>query len=282
MKLRALAFGLAIAGLAVAIAGVYVWRRDARADTHLAQRFSQRVLPEPSTRVDCGLLKSANPIVLLALGQSNAGNHGTPSGPSPAVAVITDRGECHRMVDPLPGATGTGGSIWARLPQALQAAGSHRAWVIAVLAVDATTVENWTDANGPISRALGQQLRQMQAAGLPPEFVLWQQGEADARIGTDATQYAAGLRALASAARLQGFAGHWLLAKSTVCRSPPSSPIRAAINQLHQEDPSLFLQGPDADTLLTTDARSDGCHLSDSGLKLAAEGWAQSIVKHVK
>ena len=282
MKLRALALGLAIAGLAVALAGAYVWRRDARADTHLAQRFSQRALPQPSTRLDCGLLKSAHPVVLLALGQSNAGNHGTPAGPSPSVALITDRGECHRVVDPLPGATGTGGSIWARLPDALQAAGSQRAWVIAVLAVDATTVENWTDTKGPMARALGQQLRQMHAAGLPPDFVLWQQGEADARLGTDAMQYAAGLRAVASAARLQGFDGPWLLAKSTVCRSPPSSPIRTAIDQLNREEPSRFLQGPDTDTLLTPDARSDGCHLSESGLKLAAGAWAQSIAKHAK
>ena len=282
MKLRAVAFGLAMAGLAVAIAGVHLWRRDARTDAHLAQRFSQRALPPPSTRLDCALLKAANPVVLLALGQSNAGNHGTPTGPSPSVTVITDRGECHRVVDPLPGATGTGGSIWARLPDALQAEGSHRAWVIAVLAVDATTVEDWADAKGPIARALGQQLRHMNAAGMPPDFVLWQQGEANARLGTDAMEYAAGLRAVASAARLQGFAGPWLLAKSTVCRSPPSRPIRAAIDQLALEEPTRFLQGPDTDTLLPPDARSDGCHLSESGLRQAATAWAQSITQHAK
>lgn len=282
MRVRAWALSLGIAGLAVAMATAYGWRRDARADEQLAFRFSQRAVATPSTRIDCAVLRSPTPIVVLALGQSNAGNHGASSGLGPSIALITDRGECHRLFDPLPGATGSGASIWARLPEAMKAAGSSRPLVLAILAVDATTVEDWANANGLIARTLDQQLRRMRGAGLPPDLVLWQQGEADARIGTGADNYRARLRALTERLRKQGFAAPWLLAKSTVCRSAPSGPVRQAIDQVVQEDPALFAPGPDTDTLLAPQARSDGCHLSETGLTLAAVAWARAIAERIK
>ena len=141
MGARAVWIAAALLATAVATASTLAlmeWRRSAHADDGLRQRVGQRVRAKAQTEVDCAALLLRRPLVLLALGQSNAGNHGSAApNPREPISVVTDQGRCYRSTDPLPGATGASVSIWGRLPGALAAAGVDRQVVLAVLAVDA-------------------------------------------------------------------------------------------------------------------------------------------------
>jgi lysophospholipase L1-like esterase len=239
--------------------------------------------------VPCASLRVAKPLVLLVLGQSNAANHGeigNLSGPLDMVAAH-DKGPatCHRVGDPLPGGTGGGHSVWSRLPAALSQAGLTRPLVVGLLGVDATSIENWTDASSPLPTRMQSLARQMTAAGLAPDLVLWQHGESNARIGTSQDNYARQLHTLAALLQQAGVATPIVLAQSTVCRSAPNEAIRSAVQSVvasRAKSDRRFLLGPDTDVLSAAHQRRDGCHFSNAGLNAAAAQWAEVLAPLVR
>ena len=264
----------------IAVAGTGYWARQLqlsqRALLSLEARLGMIVAAPVDSIVPCATAAPAGALVVLALGQSNAANHGIRDAGSPKVALLTAAG-CTWATDPLPGATGQGGAVWSRLPAMLAARPGLPPVLMSVLAVDATSVADWTRPESPLRARLQQHLDRMAHWGHPPELVLWYQGEADARLNTPASQYRLGLQALAGA--LQTAAGSprkILLAHSTVCRSAASAALSGAINQLVASDPR-FGQGPDLDHGLQRNQRYDGCHLSGAGLARAAELWADAV-----
>ena len=271
---------LALLAAAACAAALYLHRRTPDRDALMAGRLQARVATASAAQVDCGPWRAQRPLVLLVLGQSNAGNHGLGDAqgagqPLSAPVQVMEAGRCSLSHDPLPGATGAGTSPWSVLPARLAAAGLRRPVLLQVLAVDASAVDDWTHAGAPITRQLAQTLAANRAAGLPPDLVLWQQGEADARAGTHPTRYVQGLQALADELRAQGVHAPVLLARSTVCRSAPADGLRSAIAALAGSDPRFRL-GPDTDAITQ---RHDGCHWSDSGRQQVAGLWASVIIQ---
>lgn len=271
---------LGVAGLVllslVGLAHYLPMRREAALQSRL-----ERLAPlGGATEVSCTQLTAHKPLVLLALGQSNAGNHGAPSSIASAstmkpITMIWD-GKCIQAHDPLPGATGRGASIWPRLVTLLQPDLGDRPIVVAELALDASTIEEWTRATSPLRSRLASQLASMKQLGMPPDAVLWQQGEADARGGTTAGHYVDRLDLLADVLTQGGITAPVYLAKSTVCRSPPSEPIRSAIDA-RVALKGRWMSGPDTDALDNASLRHDGCHFSASGLDAAAKLWAAAL-----
>lgn len=282
---RAWALTAAAAATAVAVAwSAMAWRKQAQAHELLVASTAKRVVAADSSRIDCAALASLRPFAILVLGQSNAGNHGAPDPRTrQGVQVIdaTGAGSCHFQTDPLPGATGRGGSIWGHLPAALAAQGVSRPLVFAVLAVDATSMSDWTRAGSPLPGLLDETLRKMAALGMPADLVLWQQGESDARLQTAASAYLSGLHKLMAQVNSHGRAVPLVLAKSTVCRSAASAEIRGALDHAVAAD-SQFRPGPDTDSLSTDLHRSDGCHFSAMGLHQAALLWSSSIAAFIR
>jgi len=253
------------------------WRQSARAEASLDSRIAQRQVASEDTAVPCDRLRQQRPLVLLVLGQSNAANHGIHGAPPlPQVYLISPTGQCHLMTDPLPGGTGHGSSIWSHLPAALAAEGLQRPVVLGVLAVDATSMADWTRPGSKLAALLDDMLGRMQELGLPPDLVLWQQGEADARALTKPDDYLAGLRILVDRIHSHGIPLPVVLAKSTICRSQPSAALRQAVEQAVAGDSRLRL-GPDTDTLLPETHRADGCHFNAAGVQAAAALWARAI-----
>jgi hypothetical protein len=237
-----------------------------------------RVTNEPI--LDCTHLAARRPLVILALGQSNAANHGqlVSKGNAP-VALIADN-KCVSGTDPLPGSTGHGASIWARLPSHLSGSHPHRPLVLSVMGIDATSIAEWTDDESPLRQQLVERIKSMKALGLLPTLILWQQGEADARKGTNSQAYGAGLDKLAAILAQAGSDAPIVMAYSTYfCRSAPSNEIRQAIYAKATES-RRFKVGPDTDTLKDADLRFNGCHFSDKGLHQAAQLWAAAVSKH--
>jgi len=269
---------LSCALLAVAVmaaAALYQWVAHHPHGAPLNARLAQIVAPGKHAQIPCAELAATRPLVLLALGQSNAGNHGAPSARAAAPVTLIAEGKCLTAADPLPGATGTGGSIWQRLPALLSAPLDARPVVLSVLAVDATSIADWTEAQSPLRERLAAQVAAMHRLGLAPALVLWQQGEADARDGTSEADYAAGLGRLAAALSEAGTNAPIVLARSTICQSAPNSAIRNAIEASVAND-RRFRLGPDTDTL-SSDAFRTGCHLTADGLDSAAKMWAATI-----
>ena len=241
----------------------------------LAERMSKIVPLGNQPEVACAEVLATQPLVLLALGQSNAGNHGTASVHTSEAITMVAEGKCIKATDPLPGGTGTGGSIWQRLPALMSMQKNARPIVLSVLAVDASTIGEWTRSDSPLKERLESQVDSMRHLGFSPDLILWQQGEADARSGTSAEDYAKGLGRLATLLNDLGLKVPIVLARSSICRTAPSAAIRSAVDSVVSGD-SRFRLGPDTDTL-SSSAFRDGCHLTAEGLDLAAKMWAISI-----
>ncbi len=256
------------------LAAWYGLRRYTQPDP-LAARLASVVVARPADTVACATFTRTRPLVLLVLGQSNAGNHGSLSASNDAPVAVFAGAACALANDPLPGATSQGGSIWRHLPAMLSKEAAGRTVVLSVLAVDATSIDDWTRPGSAIAQRLVKQVQALKQAGMVPDLVLWQQGEADARAQTPASDYLVGLNRLATQLAEAGVPAPMLLALSTVCRSGPDAAVRSAIDQAVKTNPR-FLQGPDTD-LLGEPYRRDGCHFNAEGLRLAAQAWATVI-----
>ena len=266
-------FSLALA-LAAAAALIY-YKTQPR--SNLDDRLGKIVAVANEPEVSCADIAKHRPLVLLALGQSNAANHGALAPASSAPVLVFAQGKCVKANDPLPGGTGLGGSIWRRLPQLLSDAGVTRPVVMAVLAVDASTLADWTEDASPLKLHLAQTVESMKRQGLPPTLVLWQQGEADARAGTSKTDYAAGLDKLEATLRKAGSDAPVVLARSTLCRAEKSLAIRSAIEGKTATS-DRFRAGPDTDDLTGELLRFDGCHFTARGLEAAARMWQTGLL----
>lgn len=265
----------------VAILGMITTFRiidNRRRTPSLNARLEQIVRVEQHTEISCAELAKSRPLVLLAIGQSNAGNHGVaPTSPKESISLISE-GKCIKATDPLPGGTGTGGSIWLRLPALLSIHKHSRPVVLSILAVDTSTIKDWTDPSSPLNSRLASHVASMRRLGLAPDLVLWQQGEADNLIGTSKNDYSSGLVKLLSTLKGAGTNAPIILARSTICKTLPNAPIRSAIEEATVSDDQHFRLGPDTDTL-SSDTVRNGCHLIAEGLDIAAKMWAIAVNK---
>jgi len=247
--------------------------RQARHDADLSRR-----LPEWSGLKGLEPCPPALPgksVRLLILGQSNAANFGEPGVASGERVSVMHPNGCTLASDPLPGGRGEGASIWSRLPRALREQDVRRELNIALIAVETTSIDDWSRSSSPLSRHMVQRLAELSAAGWAPDLVLWQQGEADALLGTPRGSYVRDFERLLLALRRQGITAPVLLAHSTHCKQADGAEVRAAIDTLLQSHPDL-LTGADTDTLIDK-SRVGDCHLSNQGLAQAAQLWAQAL-----
>ena len=273
----------AIVALA-AFAAAWSWRaadavRDARNARALASRVHAIQPAHASEALPCpGLRGEPKPVVLLALGQSNAGNHGEE--PSRAKGgVVWDDGRCYAIADPLPGATGSGGSIWSRLAAMLADDVAPASVELVVLAVDATSVDDWTTP-GPLRARLDAILAALRASGVDVSAVLWQQGESDAMLQTPPERYAAALASLVAALRRAGVQAPVLIARSTRCGAEPGDAIRDALAHVAAGGDAVH-PGPDTDAL-GDDLRVGGCHFNARGLDAAARLWRDALLPELQ
>lgn len=274
---------MAVGAILVAVAfGLQHALSQKRRDETLALRLTKIRSVAAAERIDCEGFRAQRPLVLLVLGQSNAGNHGEPprsTGDEVAIQVM-QKGVCGLSRSPLPGGTGDGGSVWTLLPGYLQQAGVQRPVVVQLLAVDATLIGDWTATSSPLRRLFEQTLSANKVSGLLPDLVLWQQGEADAQQQTSQEAYRQGLVTLGGVLRANDVHAPVIMAMSTVCRSSPYVPVRAAIDQLASTT-GQYRMGPDTDALAAPVWRSDGCHWSLAGRHAAAQKWRDTLLPNL-
>jgi hypothetical protein len=272
---RAMSIATCLAAVAATCWTAFAWS-DQQAQS-VARHVREIRLPSARDEIACPS-PSAAPLVLLLLGQSNAGNHGS-RGSRSRRGALWFAGHCYSIVDPLAGGTGSGGSIWSRLASDLESDIGTRPLLLIVFAVDSARVNDWV-GEGPLHERLETLLAELRANRIGVSAILWQQGEADARDNVPRERYAASLTALIDDLRAGGVSAPMLLARSTRCRNTGSPEVREAMALVAARHSNVHL-GPDTDTLGSA-FRSDGCHFNEEGLERAAQSWREAIrAQHV-
>ncbi|UXH80159.1 sialate O-acetylesterase [Roseateles amylovorans] len=258
-------------------AGVAMMRpaKNVTPEDKLASRI-QGIRGMPVTAPDCApLLHGEQPVVVLVMGQSNAANHAQPARePAPPMPVLHDGG-CGLSSAPLPGGTGTGGSLWPSVNQALNGRWQGHPIVWSVIAVDSSTIDEWAMPQSPLRQYWQMQVDRIKGTHWPVVAVLWQQGEADARDRTAMADYRDGLAALRAGVVARGIDAPWWVARSTHCPPHDGGQVREAVRQLLVIPDSGFVEGPDTDQIPA--AERDGCHFTAQGVNDAAALWVARL-----
>lgn len=228
----------------------------------------------PRERVDC---RAPPPdFVALTFGQSNAANSVQGRHAAREGVAWFHEGQCYVAVDPLPGATGTGGSVWSRLGDLLIDSGRYRRVLFAGVAENGSDIARWRPG-GDLHPRLMQALAALREAGLAPTHLLWHQGEQDMRLGTAPARYRADFQALIDALRGAGFQAPVYVARATYCNGDDSPALHHAQASLADARRDIFA-GPDTDTLRGPAWRRDDCHFNAAGADRHAELWRSALL----
>lgn len=227
--------------------------------------------PDPA----CAIFQTPGSEVWLTIGQSNAANHGEHRFAGARGVFAFDGRSCLPARDPLPGASGTGGSVWIPLAARWIAEGRASRVLIVSRAEQSTTIAQWQPGGALFGRVVAAAAG-LERSGLRVSRVLWSHGESDAHFGTSGARYAAGLDRLAAALRRQGVSVPMNVAVSSVCGPSRSPAIRA--EQLAAGGRVGLITGPDLDLIPPTE-RYERCHFRETGQISAARLWAAALVK---
>jgi hypothetical protein len=210
-----------------------------------------------------------NPLVFLAIGQSNAANFLSTFGDAipTAKAYQFFDGRCYLIEDPVLGATGERGSLWPEFAQRLSET-AGRPVVFLTAAVGGSALELWIADESSYYDRTAKQVALARAAGLSVDFVLWLQGETDALRNTPQQVYMDGLETLIDrldGAFESGAEPRWIIFQASICRRLlASSPEILAAQRAVAESSPRALLGPNGDRLLRR-YRHDDCHFNADG-----------------
>ena len=155
--------------------------------------------------------------IYVTAGESNSANEG-----SPPATPVDDRVVARSSVtvntwvpaaDPLPIATGVGGSTWSRLGNLLADAEDIPIGFVAI-GVDGTQASDWLPGTPNYDNRLKLALQSFPVGGF--RGVLWHQGESDSVAGVSAADHANRLNAIITSSRIDaGWSVPWYLAEAS-------------------------------------------------------------------
>jgi len=199
---------------------------------------------------------------LLVLGQSNAGCHGPTPGncADPRCAVVFENRR-QLIADPLPGTTGSGGSIWPRVAARLMASGAVDRFTVRLAAIAGARMADLAPG-GQFHPMVASVLAHAANGDVPVTHVLIHQGEADTRFNTAGAAYRASFLALEKAIRDRGIEAPVILCRASWRFGVRNPEVHAMQTELGAGPGRIA--GPDTD-LLENDMRVDGTHFSEAG-----------------
>lgn len=209
-----------------------------------------------------------DPFVLVVVGQSNVANHGRSRGRSGIDSYAVSLDGVFHLDDPLPGASGPGGSPWPHWAALQQRNRPGSQVVVASVAQGSSAVSDWIPG-GVHSQRLPDVLRALRQQQLNVDAVVWHQGETESWSGADAAAYAANLRSWIASVRALGVDAPIFVCLTTRDGQGVINPsIRQAQASVWNSQDRVFA-GADTDSL--GDAfRSDGVHFNGRGLQAFA------------
>lgn len=226
-------------------------------------------------------------LVLVGLGQSNAGNWGEASIQSaqdhPDVLEYW-QGNCYQAASPMLGGTGAGTALWPELGRLMIESGTAKQVVLQVFAVDGAPIQRFTREDDllPFWRPELKRLLEKYRVG----YYLWLQGEADFAIGTAEKDYIRMFGSLHDDIRELDPDAQIFVPIQTYCADTARWTPDNTIAKAQAEIPRIFagtLAGVHTDELLATPGlRWDGCHPSHRGYTRWSAAWASKITQATK
>jgi hypothetical protein len=219
--------------------------------------------------------------IYVTCGQSNSANHGqgghAASDDRVCARSAVNGSTWSHAADPLPIASGGGGSVWTRLGDMLATAENIPIGFVAV-GVGSTQVADWTPGTSNYNNLLKPAVQSFPHAGF--RAVLWHQGESDAIANITAATHASRLNSLIAQSRIDaGWAIPWYVAEASFHPATTLSqeePVTAGQRLVAHGDPLVFL-GPTTDAYHLEDANGgklvDTVHFNHAGLLDHAGQW---------
>ena len=214
-------------------------------------------------------------MVVLAFGQSNAGNYGDVRHASGSNVYNLRNGTLTRAIDPVRGAQGSGGSVWPLLGDQIIAAGWYAEVVFVPVAYGGTEMGQWAP-DLPLFKQIQSAVDDARGRGWEFTHLLWHHGESDNALRIDWGSYQLRFRNMLRGIRELGVSAPIFVSVATRCGQYPANPeIQGAQMNLVNHDAAIWA-GPNTDTLDEI-FRVDGCHLNDSGQRATANLWFEKI-----
>ena len=235
--------------------------------------------------VDCQ--SANNPLVLVALGQSNIANYNDELIQTPKSNILNFNpfdGQCYEATDPLLGNSGVGGSSLTVIGHKLGEEFKSRTIVLVPLAMGASRVRDWA-RRGKYNILIKLAEIKLANTGVKPSAYIWQQGESE--IGyqdINGHQYAKELRDVILHIRKFDSSAPFIVSQSTICFGDSSQrqmSVSKGVKLIASEKELNAFIGPDFDKL-GNQYRRDGCHFNEAGVREQTDLWIRSIKQALK
>lgn len=243
-------------------------RMEARAALSMPRNTPKPVFSDTSTAREADCPSPRETLLIVAGGQSNAGNYNSnlsASLPNERVFTFFD-GKCYVAQDPMLGAEGTRGSLWPPLGADL-ARRLDRPVMFILAAAGGTRYSDWTATRAPYLDRLRAQISAAKQRRFTPALIIWHQGESDGLASPRAQQVEHDLHALASQIMQAAPDAEFYMFQASRCigpkRASQSGEVRKAQAAVADTVPRIKL-GFDTDTL-GDDYRWDKCHFNRFG-----------------
>ena len=212
-------------------------------------------------------------IHILAIGQSNIANHCGSIKHSEYGKVLFN-GQLVPLEDPIPGGSGTSGSVWPRLAESLYNQGYQDKLRVTLTAQGGASIDDWAPG-GIYFDILNQRSNCGDLNGVT--HVVFQQGEKDTMLKTSKEKYISSFLSLHySVIDLIGDLP-WIICESSYRFGETSTEVTVAQEQLAHSLSRATL-GPNLD-LLGTEYRTDNTHFNDRGLVEFANALSIKILE---
>ncbi len=215
-------------------------------------------------------LRDSTTFCVLAMGQSNAANHGSVPGRAGAGVFVLHDGRIFEAIDPIPGASGKGGSVWTRFAPAWLRRPDVEHVLVNCVAQSSSSLDSWLPGSANFLR-VQRAVVDFTDRGLAIDAVVWHQGETEAwHNDAKGAEYALKIESL-----MDGLRGVGIKAPVFVCLASRDGEgvinpaIRLAQASIWNASGNVFA-GVDADSL-GDEFRSDGVHFNNRGLERFAE-----------
>jgi hypothetical protein len=217
--------------------------------------------------------------IYITCGQSNAANYGSPVGTTTDDRVSAwnfSGGAWTKAADPMPGAGGSGGSVWPRLGDLL-AARDNVPIAFACVAVGSTSVSQWVPPGGYYPQ-LKTAVQAFPVNGF--RAALWHQGESDSLASTPPATYQSRIQSIIAQSRADaGWTVPWYLAEAGFHPSSnlaQEEPVVAGQLRAIFADARVF-PGPVTDDFHLEGKLNGNVHFNAAGLAAHAEQWAEVL-----
>lgn len=209
-------------------------------------------------------------IHVLAIGQSNIANHGNAQFDS-SFGTVWHQGQQHPVRDPIPGASGHGGSVWAPVADCLR--NRAASFELTNIARGGSSITQWATEFQP---AIHEAIDMCRSAGSVPSHVVFHQGEKDTLLATTGPEYLDRLCSVFDAVGQLVPDARWVVCRASYRFGQTNSDVIDAQTQFAKRTTAV-LEGPNTD-LLGTDFRHDDTHFNALGLTRFGHDLGRSIL----